>query len=210
MHKLNIIVCGPNSFLLTLNELKPFLKFNLTVEKTLLNEKKINNFDVFICHTKLFSEKNIKILKNIQCLKILAGKSNNKISKLFDDTIFLPTTLKEINKIVETRAAKNQFNINSAIKIKDYSLDKNEKKLSRDNNSIVLTEKEIKLLELLLENQLPITKTEILTKVWNYSNDADTHTVETHIYRLRKKINDKFLDNNFIRNDKQGYYLFLL
>ena len=146
-------------------------------------------------------------MKNIKCLKILAGKSNNKISKLFDDTIFLPTTLKEINKIVETRAAKNQFNINSAIKIKDYSLDKNEKKLSRDNNSIVLTEKEIKLLELLLENQLPITKTEILTKVWNYSNDADTHTVETHIYRLRKKINDKFLDNNFIRNDKQGYYL---
>ena len=67
--------------------------------------------------------------------------------------------------------------------------------------------KEIKLLELLLENQKPITKNEILSKVWHYSNDADTHTVETHIYRLRKKITENFLDENFINNNKKGYYL---
>jgi DNA-binding response OmpR family regulator len=86
-------------------------------------------------------------------------------------------------------------------------LDKNEKKLIKNNNFIILTEKEVQLLELFITNSKPISKREILLSVWNYSKDADTHTVETHIYRLRKKINDKFLDTNFIVNDKNGYYL---
>ena len=77
----------------------------------------------------------------------------------------------------------------------------------KNNNFIILTEKEIHLIELLLKNKNPITKEVILSLVWNYSSDADTHTVETHIYRLRKKINDKFKDNKFILNNKNGYYL---
>ena len=77
----------------------------------------------------------------------------------------------------------------------------------KENNFIILTEKEIQLLELLLAQNKPINKNEILSTVWNYSSDADTHTVETHIYRLRKKINDKFSDEEFILNDKNGYYL---
>ena len=75
----------------------------------------------------------------------------------------------------------------------------------KDNKVITLTEKEIQLLELFLNNKKPITKNFILSSVWNYSTDADTHTVETHIYRLRKKINETFLDENFILNDKEGY-----
>ena len=73
---------------------------------------------------------------------------------------------------------------------------------------ILLTEKEIHLLEILLSNKKDsIHKDEILKKVWKYAEDADTHTVETHIYRLRKKIKDKFFDDEFIRNDKDGYSL---
>ena len=72
---------------------------------------------------------------------------------------------------------------------------------------IILTEKEIQLLELFLDIKKPISKDNILSTVWNYSSDADTHTVETHIYRLRKKINDKFMDQKFILNNKTGYYL---
>ena len=72
---------------------------------------------------------------------------------------------------------------------------------------VVLTEKEIQLIELFLYSKKPISKDKILSSVWNYSSDADTHTVETHIYRLRKKINEKFLDSKFILNDKEGYYL---
>ena len=66
-------------------------------------------------------------------------------------------------------------------------MNKNEKKLSKHDKFIILTEKEIQLLELFLKNKTPISKDKILSLVWNYSSDADTHTVETHIYRLRKK-----------------------
>ncbi len=86
-------------------------------------------------------------------------------------------------------------------------LDKNEKKLIKEKDFIILTEKEIHLLEILLNSKEPISKNEILAHVWNYSSDTDTHTVETHIYRLRKKINEKFSDDNFLLNNKKGYYL---
>jgi DNA-binding response OmpR family regulator len=99
------------------------------------------------------------------------------------------------------------FSKNSSIKIKEYMLDKNEKKLVKDHISIILTEKEVELLELLSNIKKPITKKNILTLVWHYAADADTHTVETHIYRLRKKIISKFSDDQFILNDTEGYYL---
>ena len=102
--------------------------------------------------------------------------------------------------------AKKVFNSNSSIKIKKYLLDKNEKTLIKNNISITLTEKEIELLELFLNEKKPISKKKILSLVWNYSSNADTHTVETHIYRLRKKINKNFFDDNFILNNKNGYY----
>ena len=70
---------------------------------------------------------------------------------------------------------------------------------------IFLTEREILLLELLLESNSAVSKKDILKKVWNYSEGADTHTIETHIYRLRKKIKSKFEDENFIINTKNGY-----
>ena len=86
-------------------------------------------------------------------------------------------------------------------------MDKNEKKLSKLEDFIILTEKEIQLIELFLNYKKPLTKENILSSVWNYSTEADTHTVETHIYRLRKKIVDKFKDDKFILNNKNGYYL---
>ena len=86
-------------------------------------------------------------------------------------------------------------------------MDKNEKKLKKDNKFIMLTEKEIRLLEILLKKDKAISKESILSLVWNYSLESDTHTVETHIYRLRKKISDKFSDENFILNNKEGYYI---
>ena len=128
-----------------------------------------------------------------------------KISHNYDAFLLLPASLKEINDTVENIAAKQIFKKNSSIKIKNYLLNKNEKKLSKEENEIILTEKEVQLLELFLNNNNPISKDNILSSVWNYSSDADTHTVETHIYRLRKKIKDNFSDENFIINTKGGY-----
>ncbi len=119
----------------------------------------------------------------------------------------LPTSVKEINNLIDRSDVKRRFNKNSSIKIKSYLLDKNEKKLRKENKFIVLTEKEIRLLEILLEKNEAISKNTILSLVWNYSSESDTHTVETHIYRLRKKINDKFSDDKFILNNKKGYFI---
>ena len=125
-------------------------------------------------------------------------QEKKKFKDNYDANLELPATLKEINSIVENTAAKKKFNKNSSIEIKSYFLNKNEKKLSKFDNFIILTEKEVQLIELFLNNKKPISKDNILSSVWNYSSDADTHTVETHIYRLRKKINDKFMDEKFI------------
>ena len=198
MHKLNIILKGPESFINTLNEIKNFLKFNIS-----LKEK-----DAIIYHQDFLKDKgNLDKIKEEKSIKILAANNHKKYNNFFDNIIELPVTLKELNDVVEKSFSKKQFNQNSSIKIKNYTLDKNERKLICNQNAIILTEKEIQLLELLVSNKKPISKDKILLKVWQYAPDADTHTVETHIYRLRKKINDIFSDVNFISNNKDGYYL---
>ena len=201
MHNLNVQVFGPSSFVSTLNELKEFLKFNPLFDD--LN----NNINIILFHVDVLQDNKQKNhIKNNNSIKICVGKKEDLIDN-FDACLELPATLKEINAIVENTAAKKKFFVNSSIEIKDYFLNKNEKKLSKLNKFIILTEKEIQLLELLLKSNKPITKDNILSFVWNYSSDADTHTVETHIYRLRKKINEKFMDKNFILNNKDGYFL---
>jgi len=173
-----------------------------------LSKCTLNDSSVLICHQDYINDrKNLEILSVSKCIKILATNKNEKKTTIFDGIISLPSSVEEVNKIVEISAAKKQFIINSSITIKDYSLDKNEKKLVKNNISVILTEKEIQLLELFLYNKKPISKSIILSLVWNYSKDADTHTVETHIYRLRKKILDNFSDEQFILNNKRGYYL---
>ena len=201
MHQLNVLILGPNSFSSTLNELESFLKFNL------VNKDNSLNYDVILFHEEAFNDKeNTKLINTSHSLKICASNNKNS-SNNYDAFLEIPTSLKEINSVVENVAAKKTFSKNSSIQIKKYLLNKNEKKLLKNDNEIILTEKEIQLLELFLNNQNPISKDKILSFVWNYSSDADTHTVETHIYRLRKKINDKFSDANFIINSKDGYSL---
>ena len=188
-------------------ELKSYLKFYLSKANNNLNKNLMANYDVLLFHEEILENKNSKnIIDNSVPIKILASNSFNK-KHTYDALLKLPTSINEINFIIENSAIKKKFIKNSSIKIKSYYLDKNEKKLSKSNNFIILTEKEIQLLELFLNNTLSISKKEILSKVWHYSSDADTHTVETHIYRLRKKINDKFSDDQFILNDKNGYSL---
>ena len=201
MHQLKVLILGPTSFSSTLDELKPFLKFNS------VNEKNSSDYDVILFHEDALKDKeDSRLVVNSDSLKVCAS-SKKKLSNNFDAFLELPSSLKEVNAIVENVAAKRIFSKNSSIEIKKYLLNKNEKKLSKNGNEIILTEKEIQLLELFLKNKKPISKKKILSSVWNYSSDADTHTVETHIYRLRKKIINKFNDEKFILNKKDGYYL---
>ena len=208
MHKSDVIVLGSKTFISTLNELSPYLKFKISLINVNNLKKSININNLLLCDNEFLDNKNnIDLIKNFKCIKILVSEKNSKYNHLFDETIKLPTTIKEINSAIEICVAKKKFGENSSIKIKEYLLDKNEKKLNKDDSFLILTEKEIQLLELFEKNSKPISKKKILSLVWHYASDADTHTVETHIYRLRKKIADKFSDEKFIQNNKEGYYL---
>ena len=201
MHKLNVLIFGPSPFISTLDELKPFLKFNLLFDN--INK----THEVILIHKETLKDENKKnFIEKSNAIKIFASNKKDSLSN-YDAYLELPANLKEINAVVENIFAKSKFNKNSSIEIKSYLLNKNEKKLYKQKDFIVLTEKEIQLLELFLDKKEPTSKDNILSTVWNYSSDADTHTVETHIYRLRKKINDKFMDEKFILNSKAGYYL---
>ena len=201
MHKLNVQIFGPSSFFSTLNELKIFLKFNI------LSDNTSDKPHIILFHIDALQDKKQEsYIKRNNVLKICAT-DKKEFKNNWDAKIDLPTTLKEINAIVESAFVKKKFNKNSSIKIKSYLLDKNEKKLSKLDDFIILTEKEVQLLQLLLDAKKPVQKNNILSTVWKYSTDVDTHTVETHVYRLRKKILNRFKDEKFILNNKDGYYL---
>ena len=211
MHKKNIkpnVLCLANDdFINSLEELKEYLFFNLTFSKHLIDDLKKDEINVILIDgTSVLDLDKIKILNNSNDKsKLLISDSNKNPSILYDEQISRPIIINELNnKVIQLFTRKN-FNINSSIKINSYILDKNEKKISKNNNFTILTEKEIQLLELLINTKKPLPKKEILNNVWKYSSDADTHTVETHIYRLRKKIFDKFKDEKFILSKKNGY-----
>ena len=206
MHNTNVLILGPKNFNTSLEELKDYLNFSIKTTEEKLSKKLIENIDILIFHYDYFKNNfDNEALKNIKKVKILASHPNKKINEKFNNLLHLPMKLETLNKIVDESVIKKSFSDNSSIKIKSYILNKNEKKLSKQDSFILLTEKEIQFLELLLKNKQSVDKKTILEKVWNYSSSADTHTVETHIYRLRKKINTQFGDKNFILNDKKGY-----
>ena len=211
MHKINVLAFGSVNFNTSLEEIKDYLSFKLITSDNSFDNTKFNNFDILFIHEESLKDIYIKsnLLKESKKITILAYNSNNSLipNNFFDNKISLPTTINDLNHIVENLFAKKNFNKNSSIKIKDYFLDKNAKKLLKNNHHVFLTEKEIQLLELFLNHSAPITKNKILEEVWKYASDADTHTVETHIYRLRKKIKAKFFDETFIINNKNGYSL---
>ena len=102
---------------------------------------------------------------------------------------------------------KKKFNSQSFIKISNYTLDLNSRIISNESNNLKLTEKEINVIVFLSKNKKPQKVNVLQNEVWGYSSELETHTVETHIYRLRKKISDKFKDDNFIVSKNNGYII---
>ena len=210
MHKINVLVFGPENFNTSLEELKDYLNFELTTTNANLENKLIEKYDILLIHEDCLdnlTQLKKEVLKKTDKLKILATNSLNPSLSIFTDKMLLPIHIKDLKQVIENLMIKTSFNKNSSIKIKSYILDKNEKKLTKNKKFISLTEKEIQLLELFLNNSNSLSKKQILEYVWKYSSDADTHTVETHIYRLRKKVKSSFSDEKFILNDKNGYML---
>ena len=128
----------------------------------------------------------------------------------FDNQFVLENTPIKIFKLVEKiniEFLKLQFNNQSHVKIKNYIIDLNSREILINNSKLKLTEKEINTISYLSKSDKPVSIDELQKKVWSYQSDIETHTVETHIYRLRKKILNTFNDNEFIISTKNGYQI---
>ena len=194
------------NFINSLYEVRSFLGFDL-IEIGKNYEKSINNMcNAVIIETKV---ENKNLSNKIQIPKIfILDKNKKKMSNNpFELVLKLPINLVQFNKTVVELCKKYEFNKNSLIQIKGYILDKNERILKKNKISLKITEKETHFIEMLNHYGKTLSKEYILKNIWSYSSDADTHTVETHIYRLRQKIQDSFGDNNFITNTSNGYSL---
>jgi hypothetical protein len=116
----------------------------------------------------------------------------------------LPIKFEKLIEIINIKFLKNKFLDQSHIKIGKYNLDLNSRKISFGNKSLNLTERETNLI-IFIKDKKNVTVKELQKKVWDYSPDLDTHTVETHIYRLRKKMKETFGNESFILNTSNGY-----
>ena len=208
--RLNLLIIGSKNFNNSFNEIKEYFGFELiflNLDKLEINEEtKINAIivDSKLCENQIY----LDLIKKMSSKPLLLLDSSNKLINCnYYEKILLPINFFELkNKIINV-VTIHEFNKNSTVQIKNYTLDKNEKKLKKEKLSITITEREVQLIELLNNKKKPLTKNYILKEIWNYSADADTHTVETHIYRLRKKILRKFTDDKFILNTKHGYFI---
>ena len=181
-----------------LNEIDDFFKFN------------IKNYDVY--------DDFIKEIKanNPECLKSTII-TNTKIKKLFllsqidKNTILtldeLPVKIEKLTDKINTQLIKQRYNFQSKINIKDYIINVNSRIINNKEKDLKLTEREIDIILFLNENKKPQSVHTLQEKVWGYSLSIETHTVETHVYRLRKKIKDKFNDGEFIISHNEGYLI---
>ena len=116
----------------------------------------------------------------------------------------LPIKFEKLIEIINIKFLKNKFLDQSHIKIGEYNLDLNSRKISFKDKSLDLTERETNLI-IFINDKKNVTVKELQKTVWDYSPDLDTHTVETHIYRLRKKMKETFGNESFILNTSNGY-----
>jgi len=212
MSNLTISIFGNKIFFEIINEIKLFpqyeIKYYENLDLCIKEAEKHNLLVVFFINNKekIYFDKNpIGSFPSIFINQNFTSKST--ISKEFVEQLNMPFSILEFKKKVILLLAKSEFKKNSLIKLLDYTIDKNERKIKKNNSELQLSEKEINFLILFSQNKEPLSRDLVLKKVWNYSSESETHTVETHIHRLRKKILEKFNDNNFIKNNNKGYYI---
>ena len=180
----NLIIYKFNSLYHILEELSLDLNFNITFVE---NEKSLNE--------KVENLKNNLILSNKRYFDI----SNQFI---LED---IPISIFKLVEQINIEFLKIQFNSQSEIKINNYTIDLNSREILIKNVKLKLTEKEINIITFLSKSNVSVSIDELQEKVWRYQPDIETHTVETHIYRLRKKILNIFNDDEFIISEKNGY-----
>ena len=176
-----------------INDLFSFNIFNYQNTKEFLQEIESNNTEC-INSTIIIDKPNQTLLSNSKI---------NRNNILVLDT--LPFKIERLLDEINSQLIKQKYNFHSKLDIKNYTLNFNSRIISNATKELKLTEREIDIILFLKDQNIPQSVSMLQNKVWGYSFDLETHTVETHIYRLRKKIKDKFNDENFIISEDEGY-----
>ena len=207
-----ISIFGNKIFLEIINEVRLFSKFKIQYYEDLnlceQNAEKHNTLAIFFVGKKDISSFRKNKINNFPSILITESSiPKSMFSSELREQLKMPFTILEFEKKVISLLAKNEFRKNSLIQLDDYIIDKNERKIKKNDLELQLSEKEINFLILFSKNKEPISRNLVLKNAWHYSSKTETHTVETHIHRLRKKILEKFGDDNFIKNNNKGYYI---
>jgi len=190
----NVFIINFNSLYEILDEMKENLSFKIIKFENEENFKKKLDLDRIDC--LVISKTDHKLLLN-----------DNITDKNFLDLNDLPLSFKKLLELINIKLIKLKFNQQSNIIIKGYELNLNSKFFSKGSLNLKLTEKEIEVILYLNNTKIKHNVADLQKNIWGYSADMETHTVETHIYRLRKKISDLFDDEKFILSHKNGYYI---
>ena len=194
MIKQNIFIINFNLLYEILDEIKEKFSFKIIKYENEVDFIKDSNLNLI--NSLIISRSNQKLLLN-----------QNLSKKNFLEFDVFPLTIIKLKKLINIQLIQIKFNQQSKINIKGYELNLNSKFFSKNNLSLKLTEKEIEIILYLNETKTKRAVSDLQKNIWSYSPDMETHTVETHIYRLRKKISNKFDDENFILSHKNGYFI---
>ena len=179
------------------NEIKEYITFEVLGFKKIkdLVEKLENDKDISLNSIVLIDKKDAKSIE---------GKiDENKICYLPN----LPFKILYLLEQINVKFIQQVYISQSDINVKNYALDLNARILKKNNQELKLTEREIEAIIFLQNKNEPVSVEKLQKEVWKYGEDLETHTVETHIYRLRKKIKDTFNDDSFIKSKKDGYLI---
>ena len=190
----SVFIINCNSLYKILDEIKENLSFKIIKFENEENFQK--NLDLDIIDYLVILKTDHKLLLN-----------NNITDKNLLELNDLPLSLKKLLELINIKLIKLKFNQQSKIIIKGYELNLNSKFFSKANLKLKLTEKEIEIILYLDNKKIKHDVADLQKNIWGYSVDMETHTVETHIYRLRKKISDLFKDKKFILSNKNGYFI---
>jgi len=206
------IICIPILYNI-LDEIKDNLSFkiaNFNNEDEFLKFSNENNTDYkkfFIITT--IRKKNFFLKKNFNIKNIFFFLENNSEQNFYQNYNIFKYPI-EINNLIEKiniQLIKQKYDFQSKIKLKNYSLDLNSRTITKNSKNLKLTEREMDIILFLNDSKKPQKINVLQNQVWKYLSNLETHTVETHIYRLRKKMNDNFKDDNFIISSDAGYFI---
>ena len=190
----NVIIINYNSLYEIFDDLKENLPFKII---------KFKNEDDFFKDNSLDKRKSLIILNKKTKLLFNHGLHESNILYLND----LPLSFEKLLEKININLIKLRYSLQSKINIKDFQLDINSKYLSKLGITLKLTEKEIEIILYLNKKKINCDIADLQKNIWGYSTNIETHTVETHIYRLRKKIDKVFKDKKFIVSQKNGYLI---